>query len=267
MRKYLIVNADDFGLNKGVNRGVIDSFIKGCVTSTSLLTTEEGFEDAVRKIKENPSLDIGIHLNIVSGKAKSNLLLLFLKRLTQKKALRKEIYNKFEGQIKRALASNIKISHLDTEKHLHIFPFILEILIELSKKYKIKSIRFPFEKKTNLIKVSPRQLLKIFFSYMFYKRCLKLFEEHQINHPDFFYGVSLSTRFTVENLKKIIDDLEEGTSEVSCHPAYRMSGTSSFIDGQSRDEERETLTNPSILCYIKEKGIALTSFKTSQYQK
>ena len=76
MKKYLIVNADDFGLNKAINDGIIDSFRNGCVTSTSLMTTENGFEDAIEKIKGNPSLDIGIHLNIVSGNVKNNLLLL-----------------------------------------------------------------------------------------------------------------------------------------------------------------------------------------------
>jgi len=265
VKKYLIVNADDFGLNKEVNNGIIDSFINGCVTSASLMTTEEGFEDAVEKIKQNSSLDIGIHLNITSGKVKKKLLLLFLKRILFKEKLKKEIYDEFDNQIKRAIDNGIRISHLDTDKHLHIFPFILKILIDLSKKYKIETIRFPFEKRVDLIKINPRQLLKIFFSYIFRKQCVGLFNKHHIYHPDFFYGISLSTRFSVQNFMKTIDDLDFGVSEISCHPAYNMVESGSFITGKNRDDERKVLTNSKISCYIKEKEIILTNFKKLKY--
>jgi len=259
MEKYLIVSADDFGLSAEINEGIIDSFKNGCVTSASMITTEDNFHDAIEKIRANPLLDIGIHLNIFRGKAKNSLLSLFLKRLFDKQRLRKKIYVEFENQIKKAIDQKIIISHLDTEKHLHIFPFILEIVLDLAQKYNIKSVRFPFEKMV-FKKISPRQLLKIFFSYLFYKKCYSLFDQSGIIHPDFFYGVSLSNRFSVDNLKRFVDNLKPGISELSCHPSYRTQYISSFIDSSNRDEERETLTSPELLSHIKERDIVLVNY-------
>ncbi len=35
--KYLIVNADDFGASRGINRGIAEAHTTGIVTSTSLM--------------------------------------------------------------------------------------------------------------------------------------------------------------------------------------------------------------------------------------
>lgn len=260
MKTYLIINADDFGLNKEINEGIINSFKNGCVTSASLITTEESFKDAKDKIEANPLLDIGIHLNIVRGQAKNNIFWLFVKRMANKKATEEKIYQQFEKQIKKALDHKIKITHLDTEKHLHIFPFILKIMIALAKKYDIKTIRLPFEKISKAKSANIRQLLKIFFSYLFYKKSLRLIKQSGLSYPDFFYGISLSQRFSLNNLKRLIDDLRPGISELSCHPALKIAQTASFID-QSRYQELQTLTNPALLSYIKDKEVVLTNFK------
>ena len=67
--KQLIVNADDFGLTTGVNRGVVRAFQDGIVTSASLLVTGSAFEDAVALAQQNPKLDVGLHLALVEERA------------------------------------------------------------------------------------------------------------------------------------------------------------------------------------------------------
>ena len=58
----LIINADDFGLCEEVNRGVVEAFDHGLVTSASLLPTGEAFEEAVALAQARPDLDLGVHL-------------------------------------------------------------------------------------------------------------------------------------------------------------------------------------------------------------
>ncbi|MBR6779515.1 MAG: ChbG/HpnK family deacetylase, partial [Clostridia bacterium] len=53
-QKYLIINADDFGLCKAANDAVIDLFRSNCVFSSTVMMTCPGTEDAVKFAAENP---------------------------------------------------------------------------------------------------------------------------------------------------------------------------------------------------------------------
>jgi chitin disaccharide deacetylase len=59
--RRLIVNADDFGLTEGVNRGIIDAHVGGIVTSTSLMVDATAAEQAARLMNEHPALSVGLH--------------------------------------------------------------------------------------------------------------------------------------------------------------------------------------------------------------
>ena len=64
MRK-LVVNADDFGFTRDVNQGIVEAHTNGILTATTLMSDGPAFDDAVRLAKENPTLDIGVHLVLV----------------------------------------------------------------------------------------------------------------------------------------------------------------------------------------------------------
>ena len=44
MSRILVVNADDFGLSSGVNRGVVRAHDEGIVTSTSAMVRRDAIE-------------------------------------------------------------------------------------------------------------------------------------------------------------------------------------------------------------------------------
>jgi chitin disaccharide deacetylase len=62
MKVGVIPNANDFGLSPEFNRGIIEVFHHGILTSASLMATGEGFEEAVTLAYECPSLCLGSHL-------------------------------------------------------------------------------------------------------------------------------------------------------------------------------------------------------------
>src|SRR5262245_49085000 len=68
MRKRLIINADDYGLSRGITEGILLTHRKGLLTSASLMVNQPATEYAVRKAPEAPQLGIGIHLNLTEGK-------------------------------------------------------------------------------------------------------------------------------------------------------------------------------------------------------
>src|SRR6266478_9087095 len=65
--KNLIVNADDLGWTDGVNRGIVEAFHRGIVTSTSLLANGGAFAGAVEAARSAPGLGVGLHLNLSDG--------------------------------------------------------------------------------------------------------------------------------------------------------------------------------------------------------
>ena len=67
--KQLIVNADDFGLSSGANRAIITAWQQGVLTSASLMVGGNGFEEAVALAKDNPGLQVGLHLTLVQGRS------------------------------------------------------------------------------------------------------------------------------------------------------------------------------------------------------
>src|SRR5579863_6643091 len=65
--RRLIVNADDFGLTAGVNRGIVEAHAAGIVTSTTLMANSTAFDDAVQLARSSPTLSVGCHLVLIDG--------------------------------------------------------------------------------------------------------------------------------------------------------------------------------------------------------
>lgn len=62
----LIIDADDFGLSKAINHGIIESYKTGITTSTLLMPNLETAEHAITLAKDHPDLFIGQHTNSYS---------------------------------------------------------------------------------------------------------------------------------------------------------------------------------------------------------
>jgi predicted glycoside hydrolase/deacetylase ChbG (UPF0249 family) len=62
--KYLIVNADDFGLSAGVTEGILEAHARGIVTSASFLVDASASEDAARLARSAPRMSFGVHADL-----------------------------------------------------------------------------------------------------------------------------------------------------------------------------------------------------------
>ncbi|HEU4636346.1 MAG TPA: ChbG/HpnK family deacetylase, partial [Edaphobacter sp.] len=67
MPPQLIVNADDFGLTKGINRSILSLHDAGALTSATLMATGPAFDDAVEIARRTPTLGIGCHVVLTDG--------------------------------------------------------------------------------------------------------------------------------------------------------------------------------------------------------
>jgi predicted glycoside hydrolase/deacetylase ChbG (UPF0249 family) len=62
--KYLIVNADDFGASRGINRGIMEAHQRGILTSTSLLVNTPFSEEAAKLAGTAQLLSVGLHVDL-----------------------------------------------------------------------------------------------------------------------------------------------------------------------------------------------------------
>jgi chitin disaccharide deacetylase len=163
MEHRLIINADDFGLCEGVNKGIVEAHTKGVLTSTTIMANMPAAEQAVDLAKNLPTLGVGVHLNLTNGKplcqdntvkaildsqghfALSPGKLALASLITGK--IRTAIETELASQIQWLIDKGIKPTHLDSHKHIHSFPTIFPIVCRLAKRFGISAIRYTFEPK------------------------------------------------------------------------------------------------------------------------
>src|SRR5271163_3925138 len=64
--RVLILNADDFGMCHDQNEGVMRGLMEGLFTSSTILVTCPGFEEAANFARNNPDADLGVHLTLTA---------------------------------------------------------------------------------------------------------------------------------------------------------------------------------------------------------
>jgi predicted glycoside hydrolase/deacetylase ChbG (UPF0249 family) len=157
--KYLIVNADDFGLSRGINRGILDAHRQGILTSTSLMVSAPWSEEAAGLTRTAPELSVGLHAHVVSGTGNSARL------RTVRSELRAQFTRFFE-------ITGISPTHLDSHHNIHRDPELLPVFLELASEYEVplraySRIRYFAEfygqwgGQTHLEQINPANLLRI----------------------------------------------------------------------------------------------------------
>jgi len=268
--KHLIVNADDFGVSMPVNKGILAGHKKGIITSTSILANSPCFEESIKLLKANPSLNVGIHLNITSGKPVSNLKSLVDKNNNFKSynqhllglslINKTEVAKEFNAQIKKVVKAGIKLDHINGHSHVHIFPKVLNTVIKLAKKYKIKKVRLPLEKsKINF----GRQTWKYYYLNFLCKLARKKFDKGGLDYPDHFYGLFLTNKPDKQKFLQVLKSLDKGFNEIMVHPGYldhKKDWAAKFLKAESRLNELKILTDKDIKHLIETNKINLTNF-------
>jgi predicted glycoside hydrolase/deacetylase ChbG (UPF0249 family) len=157
----LIANADDFGLTPGVNRSIVELHRAGALSSATLMATGAFFDDAVALAHANPDLEVGCHILLVdgtpalppeqiptlcpNGASFRPALTAFIRDLFAFRIRASEITAEATAQIRRLQDAGLRVSHIDTHKHTHLFSGILRPLLNAALACGIPAIRNPFE--------------------------------------------------------------------------------------------------------------------------
>src|SRR5438105_15542053 len=118
MKRYLVVNADDFGLSNGVNRGIIQAAQQGIVTSASLMVRQPAAAAAAAYARESTRLSVGLHVDLGEWIYRNGewVHLYFVVPTDDAAAVRAEVAGQL-ADFNRLTGTDP--THLDSHQHVH----------------------------------------------------------------------------------------------------------------------------------------------------
>ena len=278
--KRVIINADDFGLCRPVNEGIILAHTQGLLTSATLMANTPGFDQAVDMARANPRLGVGLHLNFVRGRPVSppdkiaSLVgadgLFFRKVATVVRGVfsgrikREDIEREGRAQVEKALAAGVRLSHFDSEKNIHVLPPLAGLVVELAEAYGIRKVRFI---KEYGLSVRLGQSMKAWFLSLSSRLAAAKFRRAGLVIADRFYGICSSGRMTAGRLSRIFGRLGSGSVEIMVHPGFVTeelkeleTTVGTYYINRYREVELRALLDPSLAEAARRHGLQLISF-------
>ncbi|XTZ39224.1 chitin disaccharide deacetylase [Salmonella enterica] len=249
MESLLIVNADDFGLSKGQNYGILEAFRHGVVTSTTALVNGEAIDHAVQLSLDAPDLAVGMHFVLTLGKPLTPLPNLvregrlgkWLWQMAEEDTLPlDEIAGELACQYQRFITLfGRKPTHLDSHHHIHMLPQLFPLVANFAAQHGIA--------------------LRLERQGFIQQRDLPQALRSSQGFSSEFYGDEVSEKLF---LKLLDASLERGEKslEVMCHPAFIDNSLIQSSYCYPRLTELEVLTSASLKKAIIARGYRLGTF-------
>lgn len=281
--RQLIVNADDFGLTSGVNRGILEGHQRGLLTSATLMACGARFDEAAALAAQTPKLSVGCHVVLVDGSPVlsatqvSSLVVTgrdltprfqeslarFALRAVAGQLDQKQIEHEVTAQIKKLQTAGIAVSHLDSHKHTHMFPVVLRGMIAAAANCGVRAIRNPFEPLV-FAKVGGWKRQFQITALRRYRASFRAeLDKAGMVSPDGCIGIAATGGLTLQGFQEIIQMLPEGTWEFVSHPGYNdaeLDGVKTRLRA-SRETELTILTSEAAKQSLCQSRIELISYR------
>jgi hopanoid biosynthesis associated protein HpnK len=235
------VNADDFGMAPGVNRAILELHAAEVLTSATLMAQAPATEEAVKMALAMPSLGVGCHIVLVDGAPVSDprnipslidpgtgalhpSLGAFLKRLYTLRIRSREVEAEAAAQIALLQSYGLRLTHIDTHKHLHMFPSILRPVLRAAKAAGIRAVRNPFEPIWSLNATTDAPDMRraeVIFLRRFESKFRRIVAQEGFLTTDGAVGVLATGTVNIATVNALIKSMPEGTFEFVSHPGYR----------------------------------------------
>ena len=231
-KRCLIVNADDFGLSAGVNRGILAAHQRGIVTSTSLMVRGPAAGEVTAAMRQHPGLSVGLHVDLGEWAYRDGGWFPLYQVLPPAEAESAEaVEAEFARQLERfrELAGRDP-THLDSHQHVHRSEPLRSVLLDAAARLGVPLRHF-----------DPR-----------------------VRYCGDFYGQADKGRphpggITAESLLAILAELPTGITELACHPGLGDDHASPYR--AERPVEVAALCDPRVASAAVAAGIELMSFR------
>lgn len=227
--RRLIVNADDFGLSSGVNRGIVQCHERGIVTSASLMVDQPAAAAAAAYARDRPSLGVGLHLDLSEWVYRDGAWVVLYERVPvhDRAAVEVELARQL-GVFRELLGSDP--THIDSHQHVHRDEPVRSVAEALARELHVPLRHF-----------APG-----------------------IRYVGSFYGQMATGEpypdaVRIESLIALLTDLPPGASELGCHPGWADDVETAYR--AERADEVRTLCDPRARAALDAAGIVLCTFR------
>jgi chitin disaccharide deacetylase len=227
-KRYLIVNADDFGQSHSVNWGIIKAHECGIVTSASLMVRWPAAAEAAAYSRRHPNLSLGLHVDFgewaycgeqwrsLYQVVPSNDMLAVADEVSRQLTTFRRLVGKDP-------------THIDSHQHVHLGEPLRTVLTAVARELTVPL-----------------------------RHC-----NTEIRYRGDFYGQTANgdpcpDAISIDGLIKVLGTLPPGCTELVCHPG--IEGDLDTMYCSERAEEVKVLCDPQIHTSIITMGIELRSF-------
>ena len=257
------MNADDFGLTAGVNRAIAELHRAGIVTSASLMARAFATNEAIELARSMPTLGMGCHVDLVDGEPVLpadqiptlvdrrtggflRSLGVFLPRLFTGRIRSAEIEAEAAAQIALLKRKGVRLTHVDTHKHTHVFSAVLRPVLRAAAAAGIRAIRHPFEPAW-AVHATPRasfvRIAEITALRTLDPRFRRTLAQAGFATTDGTIAMAGTGTLDGSALRSLLKKLPAGTWELVTHPGYNDAELAK-VDTRlraSREVERQAL--------------------------
>jgi predicted glycoside hydrolase/deacetylase ChbG (UPF0249 family) len=244
----LIVTADDVGLDRGMTAGAIEAHRRGIVTACSIVANGRDFDDAVARLRDVPSLEVGVHLTLVEERALTtgqtmprNYIRFLLSRP-------RNVEPELRAQIDKVLATGLRVTHLNSHQHLHLWPRIWRIVSRVAQEYSIKFVRVVNDRGGKRRRLAMWALNRVAAGF-----------SPPVRQPEgrrYTIGIADAGHLNADRIIDLLDFVDD-TTELVTHPGVGVRGYSHWR--YDWETETRTLCDPRVRAAIAARGIQLVA--------
>lgn len=233
-RRSLIVNADDFGYSRGVNRGVVDAHEQGIVTSASLMVDRPAAEEAAEYSRNRSELSLGLHFELQGWRIRRAIWSLSGRHDDR---LERAVATDLRRQVERFRAlTGSDPTHFDSHKHRHREEPVRSICLEVAGELKVPLRHFD----------------------PVVRFCGDFYGQIDAGRPN-------PEAIAPDALVELLEALRPEVTELCCHPGY-TDGLKEWYR-EERVQEVRTLCDQRVRATIERLGINLISFRELATQR
>ena len=282
MSRQIIITSDDFGLSNGVNQAVETGWLDGILTCASIMPAGAAYDAAVQIARRNPGLQVGLHLTLLQGRSVlppaqipglvneagefSDNPVATGMRYFFDKGLYKQLKREIEAQIARVIDSGIPLTHIDGHLNIHLHPTVFAFLTELMPHYGISSFRLSRERLRHNLRFDRQRRIgkaveRVIFGALAAHARPEL-DRLGIRYAGEVKGVLNSGRMTEGYILQILDELNEGLTELYFHPGLLPDAEiSRRMPDYQHEAELSAIISPRIRTKLAELHIGLRNYR------